>query len=596
MINELDNTSLDKEIKNNQSISTGVPAVGYEFIPIESLFDTEIIDNQIALLDQERVDAIKAMGDIISTSNVQTVGNYADINPSYSSNTYNPVKQQNPPSPSEGVQRIVDFINSPDDISDEPKIVAPQYVSAKQTQFLRYYNHPKFNKLGFSPYANNEEYYNANSTMWDDLSRMGGQFTSLVGSAFKSAYRSYGDLFDSDSYFTGPDTTTADEFEEAMMIGSSSRGGAFGFTNNLLLNSAYTFGTISSIAVEEAALALAVAGTGGATSPLAAFRTGQNIGRLGALNTSVGTILNASRNFAKSLNNIDRAFDFRRAVKAGLNFGADIIAPQTAATIRNWKTTANTAQNLTNLAKASQTAGAFYRDVRRLNFTLAEAKLEGGFAYKDMIETGMALKSAENFGEPVTSEQMSEIESRANESAFYTSLVNTPILLLTNDLVLGNSLGGFQKSFNRLTKQNLKGLPSKLIKTGNKDVPFEYVGDGFKGLMTSIGKAGVKGNVQKIAGNGLRFFAANFGEGIQEVSQEAISAGTKAYYTGLLEDPLAGGIGLFDSAVGSAIDEQFSGQGFETFMSGFLMGGIVQGPQKLFFQGLPAVYNRIKDP
>jgi len=595
MINQLDNSSLSTEIKSNERTDNGIPNVGYEFTPIESLFDTEIIDNQIALLDQERVDAIKAMGDIISTSNVQTVGNYADINPSYSSNTYDPVKQQNPITPSDK-EYLQSIANAPIDKSDLPGIVAPQYASAKQTQFLRYYNHPKFNKLGFSPYANNEEYYNANSTMWDDLSRMGGQFTSLVGSAFKSAYRSYGDLFDSDSYFTGPDTTTAEEFEEAMMIGSSSRGGVFGFTNNLLLNSAYTFGTISSIAVEEAALALAVAGTGGATSPFAAFRTGQNIGRLGALTTSIGTALNASRNFAKGLNNVDRAFDFRRAVKSGLNFGADIIAPQTAATIRNWKTTANTAQNLTNLAKASQTAGAFYRDVRRLNYTLAEAKLEGGFAYNDMIETGMGLKSVENFGDPVTAEQMTEIENRANESAFYTSLVNTPILLLTNDLVLGNSLGGFQKSFNRLTKQNLKGLPSKLIKTGNKDVPFEYVGDGFKGLMKSIGKAGVKGNVQKIAGNGLRFFAANFGEGIQEVSQEAISAGTKAYYTGLLEDPLAGGIGLFDSAVGSAINEQFSAKGFETFMSGFLMGGIVQGPQKLFFQGLPAVYNRIKDP
>ena len=31
-------------------------------------------------------------------------------------------------------------------------------------------------------------------------------------------------------------------------------------------------------------------------------------------------------------------------------------------------------------------------------------------------------------------------------------------------------------------------------------------------------------------------------------------------------------------------------------MSGFLMGGLVQGPQKLFFQGVPAIYNRVSDP
>ena len=33
-----------------------------------------------------------------------------------------------------------------------------------------------------------------------------------------------------------------------------------------------------------------------------------------------------------------------------------------------------------------------------------------------------------------------------------------------------------------------------------------------------------------------------------------------------------------------------------SFMSGFLMGGIVQLPQKLFFEGLPKLYTRVKDP
>ena len=43
MIGPSDNNSLDKEIKSNESISTGIPAAGYEFIPIESLFNTETI-------------------------------------------------------------------------------------------------------------------------------------------------------------------------------------------------------------------------------------------------------------------------------------------------------------------------------------------------------------------------------------------------------------------------------------------------------------------------------------------------------------------------------------------------------------------------
>ena len=39
---------------------------------------------------------------------------------------------------------------------------------------------------------------------------------------------------------------------------------------------------------------------------------------------------------------------------------------------------------------------------------------------------------------------------------------------------------------------------------------------------------------------------------------------------------------------------QMNSQGLDVFMSGFLMGGVVSGPQKLFFQGLPATYNFFK--
>jgi len=125
MIGPSDNNSLDKEIKSNESISTGIPAAGYEFIPIESLFNTETIDKQISLLDEPRLNAIVSIGDTINTSNIQTIGNYADPNPSYSSNTFNPVKQQNPRELNDS-QDIVDFINNANiDESKLPGIVAP---------------------------------------------------------------------------------------------------------------------------------------------------------------------------------------------------------------------------------------------------------------------------------------------------------------------------------------------------------------------------------------------------------------------------------------------------------------------------------------
>jgi hypothetical protein len=51
----------------------------------------------------------------------------------------------------------------------------------------------------YDPYADNEATYNANSSWWDDASRMVGQFGNLAGTGFLSAYRSIGDLFDDDS-------------------------------------------------------------------------------------------------------------------------------------------------------------------------------------------------------------------------------------------------------------------------------------------------------------------------------------------------------------------------------------------------------------
>ena len=92
-------------------------------------------------------------------------------------------------------------------------------------------------------------------------------------------------------------------------------------------------------------------------------------------------------------------------------------------------------------------------------------------------------------------------------------------------------------------------------------------------------------------GASARYFAANLAEGIQEVSQEAISYGTKQYYSNLQSNPLLGGKDITDAAISSAVGSQFSAQGFETFMSGFLMGGVVSIPQKLLFQGMPNLYN-----
>jgi hypothetical protein len=410
-------------------------------------------------------------------------------------------------------------------------------------------------------------------------------------------YRSIGSMFTGESMTT--DLKSATEFEDAMAIGNSSRGGALAWSNNLLLNSAYTVGIIGSIALEEVALAALEVGTFGGATPLVAARTTANAARLTRAvgqATTVGRLYSAGRGMMTTLKNVDAAKDFWSIATTGGKMTAGLFAPETMAAIKRLKTTEVVAQNLTNMAKASEYAGSFYRDVRALNLALSESKLEGGMVYNQLIKDGMDIKFSENGGSPVTTEQVADIQNNAHKAAFATTMTNMPVIYLTNKLVLGNSLGGFNKSLGRIFNEQAKGIGSRIIKTGAKTSPFKDAGTGLKGLATTIANAGVKGNLTKLGQGSLRYFAANLGEGVQELSQEAISAGTKNYYTSLLKDPMNGGPELFNASVKAGLGEQFSAQGFDVFMSGFLMGGVVSGPQKLFFQGVPALYQRVANP
>ena len=223
--------------------------------------------------------------------------------------------------------------------------------------------------------------------------------------------------------------------------------------------------------------------------------------------------------------------------------------------------------------------------------------------YNELVREGVAIQKKKTGN--VTPEQMALIQNQAGEGAFYTTMTNAPLIFLSNQIVLGNAMGGFNRSLGKVFNDTYKkGLNGRLFKgkgvkdaaTGKiKDV-FEDAGSGIKGWWTKVKAGGVKGNTGMAIAATARYFAANVAEGLQEIGQEAIAVGTKGYYTTVMEDPLAGGIELQNDMILSGMGSQFSGQGVETFLSGFLMGGIVQGPQKLVFQGMPALYNRISDP
>jgi hypothetical protein len=610
--------SQEEQLKNPNVIST-VPSdnisQGFQFEPVEELFESPLNDSNIIQVDEDYLNTLNSAGAVINKFNYGPIGSPKSLKPTLATPTFDPLAQQQPIDFSTKEGRLRAF-NNPGLLANtyypegptEVAIENPIYSSIRGINFDRYYKHPKFAELGWHPYSDNESYYNANSNLYDDFARMFGQFGSLAGTGFMSGYRSIADMFDGD--LTAPDLQSAFEFTDAMRIGNSTRDGMGSSVNNFVLNSAYTFGIIGSIAAEELALfglAAAQAGLNPVSDAALVTRTATNVvrGTNAVLNTfDVFRLGNATRNFVKTLNNADRARDFYNTIKAGGKFAADLVLPETMAALKSLNTTKTAAQNLSNLGKMGVGFGGFYRDVRGINLALSEAKLEAGMVYNDQLANSMAIISKQNGGRPLTDADMKLANDDASKAAFRTLLFNAPAIWLSNKIVIGTALGGFNKSLGRVFNENMSEFGKRLIRTKplldasgkiSKDV-FEDVGEGLLGGMLPSAKRlkaiTVKGTTRAATHGALRYFAANLTEGIQETYQEAVSHGTKEFYSALREDPTSGGYDVLSASIDSALTSQMSAEGFEVFMSGFLMGGLVQGPQKLFFQGIPTVINK----
>jgi len=511
----------------------------------------------------------------------------------------------------------------------------PFHYSARDYDLDRYYRHPRFSDLGFHPMADNEAYYQANSSKWDNFTRTRSAYMDMFGPAFTSGWRSIGQMFTGETLQS--DMIGAMAMDDAMRVGRSTSGGTRGFFNDLFLNSAYTMGIISSIAVEELALFGAAALQGGlnpAADAALIGRTGMNIGRvLQAIKRmfTVGERGAAGTRMLAKMRNLNNVKAFMTAAKAGGKstgrFFAHVFGPETLYQYKKFKTAAKAGDNFTQMAKAAGYAGGLYRDFRAINLAWAESKMEAGLVemelQKSLYEEVMALKD----GEDPSVKEMEMIVSDARAAALTTSLINMPIIYASNKLVLDGALRGF-KPLGRIMDESLSGPFGRILfRKGLKENPFVDMGKKWiiGENMRRMWKAGFKASWKHMGATALRYSTANFAEGIQELAQEATSHGVKSYFTSLYDSPMgiandvhlaqmtqahqAGTESMYGNythtdrisgmtaaeAISKGAASQWSGQGLHTFMSGFLMGGIVQGPQRLMFDVTPNVLRWGKD-
>jgi predicted secreted protein len=444
--------------------------------------------------------------------------------------------------------------------------------------FERYYNRDSYKKLGFNPFADNEKLMNAHGNETSDWSEAGKGFWELADLGFNSIWSGK------------TSSEKARRYASAANRYSSTKGGWTGRMANAKLNSGYTIGLLSEIALEEVGMGIATFFTGGGAGPAAAARTATNMGRLakgGISAAKMGSNLTSTFKRLKDLKKAATAKNFYKAAGSVVNAvnplrGTTQFLKEGARQYKKSRVTGRT-ERLSNLAIASRGFGTFYRDIREVNLAFDEAKLESGFVLNKTVDD-LIREHIKNNNEHPDEEQIKKMTEVARRGANRALLTNTGIIYATNRIAFGNV-------FN-------KWMPRALSKTGRKIVGGRYVKNFKTGKMEFIKHGGVLGHktlineakyafkastLKKLPFEGVKFLGrysrANVGEGIQEYFQEVIQHAevgmAKDIYYGALQGAAWDKVIQDEDYVErykESLSHYISEEGREVFLSGFMMG------------------------
>jgi len=441
--------------------------------------------------------------------------------------------------------------------------------SKGDSYFKRYYAYgpETFQRIGFSPFKNNEKIFNEGvSAPREFLRSLEYGFAPLFVRGFTSGPKSLGRMIQGDF---GDDPEEAAAYAEASAIATSTRGGLSGFTGNLLTNFGYTAGIMVEALAEEAL-------TLGLSSEYTIFNAGKNlakgfkyVGRApkvgkGILATeSVLQRTNQLQSTLKKLDNITEARNYWQSLKVDRSIGnfarnAEKVGKTKGGKVLDFfNPVSNTTEALIDVAKNSKglsgleratsatfkTVGGLYRDVRNVNMALSEARLEAGFARKDTFDQLYDEYRETHDGQDPPEEIQDEMRRTAKEASEGALLANSILIYASNKVAFDNIMSP-KKGLNRIlnkkiadVKKNMAGrtvreFTKKTLKTGKEVLTpklstIKRGWKGWKGTAQAIKKQGF----QKTAGKVIGYTKANIMEGIQESLQDVISKTSKDYYT-----------------------------------------------------------------
>ena len=439
------------------------------------------------------------------------------------------------------------------------------------------YGQKTYDRIGFSPLVNNEEIFVNNTSIVDDYIRTATtSFFPMLGQGLIANPKSYAQLFQGN---IGQDYDQSEDYEEYSNIGYSTRGGPLAFINNVFNSLGYSAGVMFEAGAEmalEGAIEGAILGTG--VEPGGGTAAGGVIG--GAAGGAMGVVrglfalpkslFNMGRYGGKMLSSLKNAEKFTEAknlFNTAVKSTANFVNP-----VNNTVTAFKEYDNLTGLARASRTAGGFFRDVIGMNAALSEGRLEGGF-----VENKTYERSYDEFWKkfnraPDDKEQL-ELRKRSKIAGFQDTWKNGMLVFYSNKLAFPNLFGN--KLFKNMSQTIGKigdefDLIYKAGKKGVQEGSYELVDYNIKNALKGFIKPANFGKAS------LMYFKTNLVEGAQEVLQDVLADATEEYYVNSYFDSTKSNFDYSMATLGNAFGHQVSEQGFETFMSGFVMGAFLK--------------------
>lgn len=452
--------------------------------------------------------------------------------------------------------------------------------SPKGAHKARYkaYGQETYDKIGFSPEIDNETWFNANTTMYDDWKRMATNAAwPMMKLGFMSPIKSYGKLFGQADI--AQDLAEARDYEEYNAIGYSTKGGIGGFAINLQNSAAYSVGIITESVVEGALIGAAVgavAGEGIGAVPGAAL--GGIFEGISAIGRLPKTLYQMSKNLGKMTMNLKKLQNLSEVKNVFANAGrtmGNFVNPFTNTAEAAMKYVFKNPDDLTNLARTAKTAGAMWHDVKNINAALSEGRLEGGFT-EQRVYDDLYNKYYDKYGVAPTDELQKDMRKQAKVAGFQNTWKNTLLVNYSNKI-----------AFPSITRAGfMKGLPT-FSKTFGTVGPYQLIYDPAKKVAKEayrIEKISLKNAAKALVKpstygkTALNYFKANLVEGFQETAQDVLSNATEEYYINSFKNKDRQNFDYSMATLGSALKKQISAQGAETFASGFAMGTILGIP------------------